>query len=144
MEPYDKRLAAYSPAPLAVRLLVFGSEYDCRGWVRLSDDAELLEIPGGHFDWVTGRIDDLAGKLRSWLSGKEPRRMSERHPPAGGGRDETSAVAPSNREPRRSVVREYEDKVLPGDKEIPARGSGAGENESLSRRLRRFFNYARR
>ncbi len=144
MEPYDKRLAAYSPAPLAVPLLIFGSEYDCKGWVRLSDDAELLEIPGGHFDWVTGRIDDLAVKLRSWLSGNEPRRMSERRPPTGGGRDEASAVAPSHREPRRSVVREYEDKGLPGDKEIPARGSGAAENKSLSRRLRRFFNYARR
>jgi oxalate---CoA ligase len=144
MELYDKRLAAYSPGPLAVPLLVFGSEYDCRGWVRLSDDAELLEIPGGHFDWVTGRIDDLADKLRSWLNGQRSLGLSERHPPTGAGRDEASAVAPGNREPRRSVVRENEDKVLPGDKEIPTPASGAAENESLSRRLRRFFNYARR
>ena len=72
-------------------------------------------------------IDHLAGKLRSWLPRKEPLGMSERHPSTGAERDETSAVAPSNREPRRSVVREYEEKVLPGDKEIQARGSGAGE-----------------
>jgi len=50
MEHYQKRLAAYSPIPLPVPLCVFASEYDGRDWVRLSGEAELIEIPGGHFD----------------------------------------------------------------------------------------------
>ena len=64
-EIYTERLAAYSPAPFPVRLLVLASEYDGRGWVRLSEDAELLEIPGDHFDLVTVRISDLASNMRS-------------------------------------------------------------------------------
>ena len=66
LEDYQRSLAAYSPAPLAVSLLVLASQFDGRVWVRLSGDAELVEIPGGHFDWVTGRINDLARYLRSW------------------------------------------------------------------------------
>ena len=66
LEDYQRSLAAYSPTPLAVSLLVLASQFDGRVWVRLSGDAELVEIPGGHFDWVTGRINDLARYLRSW------------------------------------------------------------------------------
>ena len=66
LEDYQRSLAAYSPAPLAVSLLVLASQFDGRVWLRLSGDAELVEIPGGHFDWVTGRINDLARYLRSW------------------------------------------------------------------------------
>jgi len=66
LEHYQRSLAAYSPAPLAVSLLVLGSKFDGRGWIELSGDADLIETPGGHFDWVTGRINDLARYLKSW------------------------------------------------------------------------------
>ena len=72
LEDYQRSLAAYSPTPLAVSLLVLASQFDGRVWVRLSGDAELVEIPGGHFDWVTGRnqrprslFEVLAGRERS-------------------------------------------------------------------------------
>jgi oxalate---CoA ligase len=68
-EFYENSLAAYSPTPLPARLRVIASEYDGRGWARLSGDAKLVEIPGDHFDLVTARINDLASNLRSWLSG---------------------------------------------------------------------------
>jgi acyl-CoA synthetase (AMP-forming)/AMP-acid ligase II/pimeloyl-ACP methyl ester carboxylesterase/acyl carrier protein len=66
-ERYGECLARYSPAPLAAPLLIFASEFDGRPWSRLSENAELLESRGGHFDWVTGRIDVLSDRLRSWL-----------------------------------------------------------------------------
>jgi pimeloyl-ACP methyl ester carboxylesterase len=68
-ERYTDCLANYSPMPLAVPLLVLASEYDGRPWFRVSENVDLLESRGGHFDWVTGRIDELASKLRSWLLG---------------------------------------------------------------------------
>ena len=69
LEPYTERLAVYSPTPLAVRLLVIAGEFDGRVWTRLSEDAALQETYGAHFDLVTSRINELAGRLRSWLSG---------------------------------------------------------------------------
>ena len=66
-ERYGECLARYSPAPLPAPLLIFASEFDGRPWSRLSENAELLESRGGHFDWVTGRIDVLSDKLGSWL-----------------------------------------------------------------------------
>ena len=78
-EAYESRLAAYSPTPLPVRLLVLASEYDGRDWVRLSGDADLLELPGRHFDLVTSRINDLARSLSSWLAGNTADRL-ERPP----------------------------------------------------------------
>jgi oxalate---CoA ligase len=80
LEFYEKRLAAYSPTPLPARLRVLASEYDGRGWARLSGDAELVEIPGAHFDLVTVRINDLASNLRSWLSGDGSLGLSKRNP----------------------------------------------------------------
>jgi pimeloyl-ACP methyl ester carboxylesterase len=60
LEHYQRCLAAYSPTPLPVCLLVLASQFDGREWAQLSGTADLVEIPGGHFDWVTGRINDLA------------------------------------------------------------------------------------
>jgi oxalate---CoA ligase len=125
-ERYTERLAEYSPSTLPVRLLVFASEYDGRDWVRLSRDAELLEIPGDHFDLVTVRINDLASNLRSWLSGDAALGLSE---------------------PQQSPTRDHERKVpapAMNNGEITLPLTGAAKNESLSRRLSRFFNYARR
>jgi hypothetical protein len=98
-----------------VRLRVLASEYDGRDWARLSADSELLEIPGDHFDLVTVRIDDLAANLRSWLRGDGSVGLTERR---------SLAPAMSN------------DEIAP-----PL--AGAAKNESLSRRLRRFFDYKR-
>jgi oxalate---CoA ligase len=69
-ERYGECLARYSPAPLSVPRLIFAAEFDGRPWSRLSENAELFESRGGHFDWVTGGIDVLSGKLRSWLRTK--------------------------------------------------------------------------
>ena len=120
LEHYQRRLAAYSPIPLPVNLLVLASQFDGRNWARLSVDAELVEIPGGHFDWVTGQINDLARYLRSW--------------PIGG--------RTSSRGSRPSLVRlNGEALASEGDREAPA--SGAPKTKPFSRPLRWILNYAR-
>jgi oxalate---CoA ligase len=134
-EIYTERLAAYSPAPFPVRLLVLASEYDGRDWVRLSEDAELLEIPGDHFDLVTVRINDLASNLRSWLSGAAPLGLKDQTSPADAGKPESRPA------------RKQEGELLApamSDEEIAPPLAGAAKHESLSRRLKRLFNYARR
>ena len=117
LEHYQRSLAAYSPAPLAVSLLVLASQFDGRVWVRLSGDAELVEIPGGHFDWVTGRINDLARYLRSWpaVSGRAS------HPPLIRLNGEALATRGNGQ----------------------AAASGAPKTRSYPRPLRWILNYAR-
>jgi acyl carrier protein len=146
-ERYTERLAAYSPTPLALRMLVLAAEYDGRDWVRLSGDAELLEIPGDHFDLVTVGADDLARNLRSWLAGDGSFGLSERRPFTPVPKHETSHADSGGRESQQSPARDHEDKALApatSQKEIPAPPVGAAKHESLSRRLRSFINYARR
>ncbi len=128
-----------------MRLLVLASEYDGRDWIRLSEDAELLEIPGDHFDLVTVRINDLAGNLRSWFSGNAPFGLSEPRPLSPTTKDETSPTGPGKRESQPS--RQQEGELLApamSDEEIAPPLAGAAKHESLSRRLKRLFNYARR
>ena len=125
-ERYTERLLAYSPAPFPVRLLVLASEYDGRDWIRLSEDAKLLEIPGDHFDLVTHRINELASRLRSWLSGDISAGLGESHPPAGAEGHEFSRARVRNRESE-----EFQTPQI-------------GPSNSLSRRLRSFLDYARR
>jgi pimeloyl-ACP methyl ester carboxylesterase len=147
MEHYQKRLAAYSPIPLPVRLCVFASEYDGRDWVRLSGEAELIEIPGGHFDWVTFRINDLARNLRSWLSGNALLGLTERCALTPSGNDQTSPAGSRNPESPQSLGRQNEDKARAsgfGGKNIPAPPGRATISELLSHGLRWISNYARR
>jgi len=116
-EIYTERLTEYSPTALPVRLFVLASEYDGRDWARLSADAELIDVPGDHFDLVTRRIGDLASGLSSWISGGGP------------------------------PVRQHENTGLPPateDKESSAALAGEASNETLSRRLGRLFNYGHR
>ena len=67
MERYLDCLVQYVPTPLAVPLLVLSAEFDGRPWRELSADAELVEGGGAHFDWVTRRIDELAGRLSRFV-----------------------------------------------------------------------------
>jgi pimeloyl-ACP methyl ester carboxylesterase len=146
-EPYSGRLAAYSPNPLAVRLLAIAASFDGRPWARLSGHGVVQETHVAHFDLLTGRINELASRLRSWLSGNTSLGMSEPHPLAPTSKDETSSVGSSKRESQQSPAREREDRALASamsNKEIPAPTIGVTKHESLSRRLRQFFNYARR
>ena len=66
-EQYRDCLVRYSPAPLAVPLIIFTSEFDGRPWTRLGRDCELFSVAGGHFDWVTIRAGAFADKLKSRL-----------------------------------------------------------------------------
>jgi pimeloyl-ACP methyl ester carboxylesterase len=144
-ERYTESLVAYSPTPFPVRLLVLASEYDGRDWVSLSGDAELLEIPGDHFDLVTFRIEDLAGYLRSWLSGNAPLGLGELGILAPISKDE-AFLAGSNEQAPQSV-REHKGKVLApamSSEEAAPPPTGAAKEDALSRRLRRFFDHARR
>jgi hypothetical protein len=144
LERYQRCVAAYSPSPVPARLLVLASEFDGRDWIRLSGDAELLEIPGGHFDWVTFRINDLVRNLRSWLSGDASLGVSVRRPSEN---NETSPAGSSSREVRQSLARENEGKVLAlslSNEEIPPGLSAATINDALLLRLRSILNYARR
>ena len=97
-EAYQSRLAAYSPSPVPVRLLVLASEYDGRDWIRLSEDADLVELPGRHFDLVTTRINELARSLTSWLAGNSSIGSSDRPPLARTDNGETSPIGLSHRE----------------------------------------------
>jgi oxalate---CoA ligase len=124
LEPYSERLAVYSPTPLSVRLLVIAGELDGRGWARQSDDATLQETHTGHFDLVTIRIDELAGRMRSWLTGDGSFDVSERRAFPSVGKDEPSRVGSSS-------------------EETPPLAVGETKEKSLSHRLRRFLNYAR-
>jgi oxalate---CoA ligase len=138
MEFYNERLASYSPTPLAVRLLVIAAEYDGRVWAGLSGDTELLEMPAAHFDLVTSRINELASNLRSWLSGAAS--------PLGPSEPRPFPIGSSKLEPQRSPAPDHEDKVLAptmSKKDIAPPLTGVAKNESLSHRLRRFFNHAR-
>jgi oxalate---CoA ligase len=67
LQAYRDALARYSAAPLAVPLMIFTSEYDGRPWCSLSRDSELIEVAGGHFDWITTRIDAFAERVKSRL-----------------------------------------------------------------------------
>jgi pimeloyl-ACP methyl ester carboxylesterase len=147
LEPYTERLAVYSPTPLAVRLLAIAGEFDGRVWTRLSDDAALQETYSAHFDLVTSRINELAGRLRSWLSGNPWLGMSEPLPLPPISKDETSPAGSSKAESQQSPARDHEGEALApamSNKEIPAPTIGVARDESLSRRLRRLIDYARR
>ena len=134
-EAYESRLAAYSPAPLPVRLLVLASEYDGRDWVRLSGNADLLELPGRHFDLVTSRINDLAHSVSSWLAGSTPTNSSAGAPVTRTDRGETSPMGSSHREPDRS---------LPAHEETRTPVVGEAKYEFLLRPLKRLFSQDRR
>jgi len=147
LEPYTERLAVYSPTPLAVRLLAIAGEFDGRVWTRLSDDAALQETYSAHFDLVTSRINELAGRLRSWLSGNPWLGMSEPLPLPPISKDETSPAGSSKAESQQSPARDHEGEALApamSNKEIPAPTIGVARDESFSRRLRRLIDYARR
>ena len=147
LEPYTERLAVYSPTPLAVRLLAIAGEFDGRVWTRLSDDAALQETYSAHFDLVTSRINELAGRLRSWLSGNPWLGMSEPRPLPPISKDETSPAGSSKAESQQSPARDQEGEALApamSNKEIPAPTIGVARDESFSRRLRRLIDYARR
>jgi len=147
LEPYTERLAVYSPTPLAVRLLAIAGEFDGRVWTRLSDDAALQETYSAHFDLVTSRINELAGRLRSWLSSNPWLGMSEPRPLPPIFKDETSPAGSSKAESQQSPARDHEGEALApamSNKEIPAATIGVARDESFSRRLRRLIDYARR
>jgi oxalate---CoA ligase len=144
-ETYESRAGVYSPTPLPVRLLVLASEYDGRDWARLSQNAELREIPGDHFDLVTFRINELAGNLRSWLIGHTSHRLSERDPLLRTEKNQAPPGGSGILESHPTLARANEEKVPgAGDKEIPALPTGAPKHESLPVRLGRFFGHARR
>jgi hypothetical protein len=130
-----------------VRLLAIAGEFDGRVWTRLSDDAALQETYSAHFDLVTSRINELAGRLRSWLSGNPWLGMSEPLPLPPISKDETSPAGSSKAESQQSPARDHEGEALApamSNKEIPAPTIGVARDESLSRRLRRLIDYARR
>jgi acyl carrier protein len=66
---YARAMAIYFPAPLAVPIVYFSSEYNGRLWERISPDLELIEEPGGHYEWVTIRAGRLARHLHSRMQG---------------------------------------------------------------------------
>jgi pimeloyl-ACP methyl ester carboxylesterase len=66
---YARAMAVYFPAPLAVPIVYFSSEYNGRPWERISSDLELIVEPGGHYEWVTIRAGRLARHLHSRMQG---------------------------------------------------------------------------
>jgi hypothetical protein len=66
---YARAMAVYFPAPLAVPVVYFSSEFNGRPWKRISPDLELIVEPGGHYEWVTIRAGRLARHLLSRVQG---------------------------------------------------------------------------
>jgi acyl carrier protein len=66
---YARAMAVYFPAPLAVPVVYFSSEFNGRSWKRISPDLELIVEPGGHYEWVTIRAGRLARHLLSRVQG---------------------------------------------------------------------------
>ena len=62
-------MAIYFPAPLAVPIVYFSSENNGQPWARISPDLELIDVPGGHYDWVTIRAQRLARRLLPRIQG---------------------------------------------------------------------------
>jgi oxalate---CoA ligase len=63
--PRGGGLAHDVPAPLAVPLLVFSTEYEVNSWRRISADVELIHLPGSPHDWATKRAAAVASYLRA-------------------------------------------------------------------------------
>ena len=149
IEPYTKSLAAYAAAPLPVSapLLVIAAEYDGRVWLPLSDNATLRETRGVHFDLVTRRIDDLAVTLTAWLSDASSARGSEGRTFAPASKEE-GAPAGLNQQNFEHSPRRGQEHNTPALAEIGREINSAliepTKNGAFSRRLKRFFNYARR
>lgn len=61
---YHRVWARYSPAPVSVPIVYFGSQFDGRGWRQISPDVQLVELPGDHYDWVTIHAEILARRLQ--------------------------------------------------------------------------------
>ena len=72
----------------------------------------LQETHVAHFDLVTVRINELADRLRSWLSGDASLGLSEHRPLTPTGKDETSPAGSSKRETQQSPAREHQDNAL--------------------------------
>jgi pimeloyl-ACP methyl ester carboxylesterase len=66
---YASAMAIYFPAPLAVPIVYFSSENNGQPWARISPDLELIDVPGGHYDWVTIRAQRLARRLLPRIQG---------------------------------------------------------------------------
>jgi hypothetical protein len=149
MERYTERLAAYAPAPLPVSapLLVIAAEYDGQFWQTLSDAAVLQQAHGVHFDLVTWRIDDLATRLRSWLSGDPVASSIQRRPIARVTKEEIIPPGLHKRDCQQSPHCGHQDKAAVSagsDKDNGSALIAPTKNGSLSLRLKRFFNYALR
>jgi oxalate---CoA ligase len=57
------------PAPLAVPLLVFSTEYEGNSWRRVSADVELIYLPGSSDDWPIKHAAAVASYLRARIQG---------------------------------------------------------------------------
>jgi hypothetical protein len=136
-EFYERRLAAYSPTLLPVRLLVLASEYDGQGWARLSGDAELVEIPGDHFDLVTVRINELVGNLRSGYQATCRSDYARGSPFAPSWKDQISSAGSSKRESQQSLVRNKKGETL-----APQRATKKSRLRKLGQRKMNIFRAA--
>lgn len=60
--PYDRALAAYSPAPLDVPVLYFSLAYSGRPWRRIVPGAKIIDLPGSH-SRLAGEFATTAGPI---------------------------------------------------------------------------------
>jgi acyl-CoA synthetase (AMP-forming)/AMP-acid ligase II len=67
---YSIALTTYFPAPLAVRVLVFASNFDGRAWRKMSPDFELINLFGdSNSSWTTTHVAAFANRVRDRLRG---------------------------------------------------------------------------
>lgn len=64
-EAFTVAMARYLPAPLDVPVVFYSASHDGRAWRRLSDDLEVIEVPGGHDYCLTTGAELLAQHLRN-------------------------------------------------------------------------------
>jgi SAM-dependent methyltransferase len=66
---YMALAAMYRPARLNVPLIFFSSHWSGRSWRRISSHAEVVELGGGHFDWITAHAEITGRLLQARLKG---------------------------------------------------------------------------
>ncbi len=64
---YSIAMSRYFPKPLAIRVVFFSAEYNGKAWRRISQDLEIIDLPGDHYA-VIADLANVASHLRRLLA----------------------------------------------------------------------------
>ncbi len=67
---YAEAHSKYRPLPVSLPVILFAAAYDGRPWRQISDDFELVEHVGDHYDWITSRAPEFVAHLRAYVGAR--------------------------------------------------------------------------